>query len=89
VKCYALSTAQLVTSGAAELKALVEGIRAVKAARGSGEKQPAAVELEIAAVERKSLVAAHDISVGPEDLIALRQPDMKGLAEGAVHALDA
>lgn len=66
----------------AQLKELVQAIRAVEAARGNGIKRPAAVELETAAVVRKSLVAASDISVGTTltaDLVAVRRPG-SGLA---------
>lgn len=65
-----------------QLTALVQGIRAVEAARGSGIKHPAAAELETAAVVRKSLVAASNIAIGTTltpDLIALRRPG-SGLA---------
>jgi N-acetylneuraminate synthase len=47
-----------------ELAALVQGIRNVEAAMGDGVKQPAAEELNTAAVARRSLVAAKFISTG-------------------------
>jgi sialic acid synthase SpsE len=61
----------------AELGAMVRGIRAIGSALGSGEKRPAEAELEIAAVARKSLVAARALREG-ETLAAadvvLRRP---------------
>jgi N-acetylneuraminate synthase len=59
------------------LKALVRGIRLVEASLGHGRKEPAASEAEVAAVARKSLVAARDITAGTElttDMIAIRRP---------------
>jgi N,N'-diacetyllegionaminate synthase len=44
-----------------ELSALVRGVRNVEAAMGDGRKRPAASEAAIAAVARKSLVAAADL----------------------------
>jgi sialic acid synthase SpsE len=40
------------------------GIRSVEAALGTGEKRPTAAELEIAAVARKSIVAARPLEPG-------------------------
>jgi N-acetylneuraminate synthase len=60
-----------------EFTALVEGIRMVEVSLGSGRKQPAASEANVAAVARKSLVAARHISAGTvltEDLISVRRP---------------
>ena len=60
-----------------ELAALVQGIRAVESALGDGRKRPAASEADTAAVARKSLVAARDISAGTvlsEELIAVKRP---------------
>jgi N-acetylneuraminate synthase len=60
-----------------ELAALIRGVRAVQAALGNGEKQPAAAEAEITAVARKSLVAARDIPAGSilaEEMIAIKRP---------------
>ena len=47
-----------------ELKALVDGIRAVERARGDGKKRPQAAELTNRDVARKSIVAARQISKG-------------------------
>jgi N-acetylneuraminate synthase/N,N'-diacetyllegionaminate synthase len=47
-----------------EFKAMVDGIRKVEAALGNGLKVPAASEAGNAAVARRSIVAARDISVG-------------------------
>ena len=47
-----------------ELKAMVEGIRKVEAALGSGQKAPAPSEVRNAAVARRSIVAARDINAG-------------------------
>jgi N,N'-diacetyllegionaminate synthase len=60
-----------------ELAAMVRGIRKVEASLGHGRKEPAASEAEIAAVARRSLVAACDIDAGTEltkELIAIRRP---------------
>ena len=60
-----------------ELGALVRGIRTVESSLGHGRKEPAAREANTAAVARKSLVAARDISSGTiltEDLIAIKRP---------------
>lgn len=48
----------------AEFQALVRGIRKVESALGTGEKKPAAAELRVAHVARRSLVAARDIASG-------------------------
>ena len=47
-----------------EFKVLVDGIRKVEASLGNGEKVPAASEASNAAVARRSIVAARDISAG-------------------------
>ncbi len=60
-----------------ELAAMVRGIRTVERALGSGRKQPAASEAGIAAVARRSLVAATDIDAGTrltEEMIAVKRP---------------
>lgn len=60
-----------------ELAALVRGIRTVEQALGHGRKEPVPAEAEIAAVARKSLVAACDIPSGArltEALIAIKRP---------------
>ena len=60
-----------------ELAAMVRGIRTVESALGSGRKQPSASEVAIAAVARKSLVAAKDIAAGTMltgDMIAVKRP---------------
>ena len=57
----------------AELAALIRGIRAVESALGDGVKQPAASEAGVAAVARRSLVAARDIAAGETlDATAIR-----------------
>ena len=56
---------------------MVKGIRAVESALGHGRKEPSRRELDIAAVARKSLVAARDIPAGSiltKDLIAIKRP---------------
>lgn len=59
-----------------ELAELVARVRRVEAARGDGVKRPAAGELALARVVRRSLAAAHDLSAGtvlaPAHLVALR-----------------
>jgi len=59
-----------------ELAALVSGVRSIGTALGDGEKKPFPIELEIARVARKSLVAAHRLEAGAvlkeEDLTAKR-----------------
>ena len=60
-----------------ELVALVQGIRMVEASLGHGRKEPTASEAGVAAVARKSLVAAKDIPAGTvltEDLVCVRRP---------------
>ena len=47
-----------------EFAAMVRGIRVVEAALGHGRKEPAASELDTAAVARKSIVAVRDLSAG-------------------------
>ena len=65
------------SSEPAEFRALVARIRRIESALGTGEKKPAASELPIAAVARRSLVAACDIPAGAvltEDMVAIRRP---------------
>ena len=60
-----------------EFKAMIDGIRKVEAALGNGRKVPAASELGNAAVARRSIVAARDISAGTlitADVIAFKRP---------------
>ncbi len=60
-----------------ELAAMVVGIRKVEAALGDGVKEPRPGELEVAAVVRKSLVAACDIEAGTAltaEMIAIKRP---------------
>ena len=60
-----------------ELSAMVRGIRTVESALGTGKKQPTASEALIAAVARKSLVAATYIAAGTcltADMIAVKRP---------------
>jgi len=60
-----------------ELAAMVTGIRKVEAALGDGVKEPRPGELEVAAVVRKSLVAACDIEAGTAltaEMIAIKRP---------------
>jgi len=57
--------------------ALVRGARLVESALGDGRKAPTAAEGDVAAVARKSLVAAQDIPSGTtltEALIAIKRP---------------
>lgn len=61
----------------AELSAMVEGIRRVELALGSGEKTRQAVEEDVANAARRSIVAASDIGVGEtiaEDMLTLKRP---------------
>ena len=60
-----------------ELAMMVRGIRTVEASLGHGRKEPAASEAEVAAVARRSLVAARDLDAGTElteRMIAVRRP---------------
>ena len=60
-----------------ELKALVAGIRKIEVALGHGRKEPVFKEKEVAAITRKSLVAAQYISAGAilsEESIAIKRP---------------
>jgi len=60
----------------AELAAMVQGIRAVEIALGSGDKKPFAQEIENRAIVRKGLFCARDMQqgerFGPDDLVARR-----------------
>ena len=56
---------------------LVKGIRNIERALGHGRKIPVAAEAEMAAVARKSVVAARDIDAGTaltDDMLAIRRP---------------
>ncbi len=60
-----------------ELAFLVRGIRSIESALGHGRKEPAASEVSMAAVIRKSMVAARDIPAGTRltpDCMAARRP---------------
>ena len=60
-----------------ELKAMIDGTRAAENALGSGEKTPAASELDTKAVARKSLVALKPIKAGEafsEDNLGIKRP---------------
>jgi len=60
-----------------ELVALVQGIRVVEQALGHGRKEPAASEANTAAVARKSLVSACDISAGTsvtDEMVVVKRP---------------
>jgi sialic acid synthase SpsE len=60
-----------------ELAALVSGIRKVEAALGHGRKEPSPRERDVAAVARKSLVAALHVPLGSvltEELVAIKRP---------------
>ena len=47
-----------------ELKAMVDGIRNIEKALGTGEKKPSAIEMKNRLVARKSIVALRDIKAG-------------------------
>lgn len=60
-----------------ELRLLVKGVRTVEAAIGHGRKEPMLAEADVAAVSRKSIVAARDISAGTQvtrDLLIMKNP---------------
>jgi N-acetylneuraminate synthase/N,N'-diacetyllegionaminate synthase len=60
-----------------EFGTLVRGIRKVEASLGHGRKEPASSEANMAAIARKSLVAARDIPAGTvitNELIAVKRP---------------
>lgn len=60
-----------------ELKQLVQSIRRIESALGSGRKVPTANEIETAKVARRSLVAARDIPAGAtlrRDMVIMRRP---------------
>jgi len=72
-----------------ELGAMVRGIRTVESALGDGRKEPVLAEANTAAVARKSLVAARDISANTvltENLIAIKRPGT-GLAPAMRESL--
>ncbi len=61
----------------AEMRDLVRGIRTIEQALGHGRKEPAAAEAPIAAVARKSLVAARHIAAGvvlTDQMLAAHRP---------------
>ncbi|HKG45139.1 MAG TPA: N-acetylneuraminate synthase [Pyrinomonadaceae bacterium] len=73
----------------AELRELIRSIRRVETALGSGRKVPAASEVEIAKVARRSLVAARDIPLGStlaRDMVIMRRPGT-GLSPAALNSL--
>jgi N,N'-diacetyllegionaminate synthase len=60
-----------------QLTSLVRGIRIVEAALGHGRKELATSEVNTAAVARKSLIAARDLTAGTvltDELIAVKRP---------------
>ncbi|MCG3204400.1 MAG: N,N'-diacetyllegionaminic acid synthase [Elusimicrobia bacterium] len=60
-----------------ELESLVRGVRIVESALGNGEKKPTSLELDTAAVARRSLIAAKPIAKGTivtRDMIAIKRP---------------
>jgi N,N'-diacetyllegionaminate synthase len=62
---------------AIEFEQLVQGVREVEASLGHGRKEPIAAEFATAAVARKSLVVARDLSMGTvldEDMIEVKRP---------------
>ncbi len=61
-----------------EFNALVAGIRSISTALGDGEKKPFPVELEIAKVARKSIVAAGPLKLGT----VLRHSDLNAKRPG-------
>lgn len=79
------------------LCALVKGVRTVEAALGHGRKEPVAAEADVAAVSRKSIVAACAIPAGTRltrDLLVMKNPgtgwppSMLGDVLGRVSARD-
>ncbi len=61
----------------ADFKSLVGSIRAIESALGDGRKAPRGAEKKIAAVARKSLVAARDCQAGEKlapDMVARKRP---------------
>lgn len=68
---------QLASTEPTEFSQLIHGIRAIESALGCSEKRPAASELNVARVARKSLVAAKDLRAGTRlerDCVAVRRP---------------
>ncbi|MFH1441043.1 MAG: N-acetylneuraminate synthase [Candidatus Omnitrophota bacterium] len=60
-----------------QLKGFIKGIRHISVALGTGEKKPSKSELPIAAIARRSLVAACDIKKGTiisDGFIAIKRP---------------
>jgi N-acetylneuraminate synthase/N,N'-diacetyllegionaminate synthase len=68
----------------AEFRAMIDAIRTVEVALGSGDKRPTAAERDVASVARRSLHWARDLaagqSIGGDDLVAVRPGT--GLAPG-------
>lgn len=72
-----------------ELRLFIRGIRTVESSLGNGVKVPAASELEIAKVARRSLVAAQDIPSGSiisRSMIDLKRPGT-GLPPGKIDSV--
>ena len=68
---------------------MVQAIRSVELALGDGRKIPSQSEAAVAAVARKSLVAAHDIPAGgelTEEMVAVKRPGT-GLPPGLLPHL--
>ncbi|MBU0595813.1 N-acetylneuraminate synthase, partial [Candidatus Bipolaricaulota bacterium] len=60
-----------------ELRQMVDGIRAVEAALGTGRKEPAKSEAEMRDLVRRSIVAAMDVEAGAvltEEMLACKRP---------------
>ncbi|MDI6703325.1 MAG: N-acetylneuraminate synthase [bacterium] len=60
-----------------ELKQMVEGIRAIEKAMGSGLKRPVSSELKVRKTARRSIVAKTDIQNGmtiTQDMLAIKRP---------------
>jgi N-acetylneuraminate synthase/N,N'-diacetyllegionaminate synthase len=73
----------------AELRSMIEAIRAVEASLGDGTKAPLPAEAATAAVARKSLVAVTDIPAGTvirPEMIAIKRPGT-GLSPGRLDWL--
>jgi N,N'-diacetyllegionaminate synthase len=73
----------------AELRTLVDGIRAVESARGDGVKRPLPAEAATATAARKSVVAATDIAKGAvisRDMLTVKRPGT-GMAPGEMMTI--
>jgi N-acetylneuraminate synthase len=72
-----------------QLRKLIESIRRIESALGSGRKVPTASEIETAKVARRSLIAAVDIPAGTilkREMLIIRRPGT-GMSPATLHTV--